>query len=150
MLREKQGVIICGFAGIGKTSIRTAVPSYQKISLYDLSSHAFVKDPGWEKNYVECAAALAKKYDYVFTSTHDVVINELIRRNEKFYIVYPYRHCKDEYIERFKKRGNSDEYIKRFMNRWDLFLNNIENLMHVNKIALRRGQYLSDVLLRIK
>ena len=85
MLREKQGIIICGFAGIGKTSIRDAVPSYQKISLYDLSSHAFVKDPGWEKNYVECAAALAKKYDYVFTSTHDVVINELIRRNEKLY-----------------------------------------------------------------
>ena len=150
MLREKQGIIICGFAGIGKTSIRDAVPSYQKISLYDLSSHAFVKDPGWEKNYVECAAALTKKYDYVFTSTHDVVINELIRRGEKFYIVYPYRHCKDEYIERFKKRGNSDEYIKRFMDRWDLFLNNIENLMHVNKIALRRGQYLSDVLLRIR
>lgn len=111
MLREKQGIIICGFAGIGKTSIRDAVPSYQKISLYDLSSHAFVKDPGWEKNYVECAAALAKKYDYVFTSTHDVVINELIRRNEKFYIVYPYRHCKDEYVERFRKRGNSEEYI---------------------------------------
>ena len=150
MNREKQGIIICGFAGIGKTSIRDAVPSYQKISLYDLSSHAFLKDTGWEKNYVECASALAKKYDYVFTSTHDVVINELIRRNEKFYIVYPYRHCKDEYIERFKKRGNSDEYIKRFMNRWDLFLNDIENLMHVNKIALRRGQYLSDVLLRIK
>lgn len=91
-----------------------------------------------------------KKYDYVFTSTHDGVIKELMRRNEKFYIVYPYRHCKDEYVERFKKRGNSDEYIKRFMNRWDLFLNNIENLMHVNKIALRRGQYLSDVLLRIR
>lgn len=150
MIREKQGIIICGFAGIGKSSIRDAVPSYQKISLYDLSSHAFLKDEGWEKNYVECAAALAKKYDYVFTSTHDVVIKELMRRKEKFYIVYPYRHCKDEYVERFKKRGNSDEYIKRFMNRWDLFLNNIENLMHVNKIALRRGQYLSDVLLRIR
>ncbi len=150
MLRNKKGIIICGFAGIGKTSIKTAVPSYQKMSLYDLQSHAFVKDAGWQKMYVDCAIALADKYDYVFLSTHDQVIDELIKRNEKFYIVYPFRHCKDEYVERFKKRGNDDAYIKRFMNRWDLFLNKIEGLMHVNKIALRRGQYLSDVLLRIK
>ena len=150
MFRQKEGIIICGFAGIGKTSIRTAVPSYQKIELYDLQSHVFKKELDWQKTYVDCAIALRKTHDYVFLSTHDVVIDELIRRKEKFYVVYPYRHCKDEYIERFKKRGNTNDYIKRFMDRWDIFINKIEKLMHVNRIALRRGQYLSDILPRIK
>lgn len=146
----KKGIIICGFAGIGKSSIQKHSDLYTTIKYYDLQSHNFVKHPGWEKSYIDCACSLAKENDYVFVSTHDVVIKELMNRDVKFYIVYPYRYCKDEYMERFKQRGSDMEYIKRFMLRWDMFVNNIENLTHVNKIPLRRGQYLTDVLYRIR
>lgn len=147
---KKRGIIICGFAGIGKSSIREAVPYYKDIKLYDLQSHAFVKDYGWQRNYVECAIALAEKYDFVFLSTHDVVIDELQRRGEKFYIIYPSRYLKDEYMERFKMRGSSLDYITRFRAQWDNFINKLDDLKCDNKITLRSGQYLSDVILRLR
>lgn len=150
MFTKKKGKIICGFAGIGKSSIRDAVPYMSRVALYDLQSHAFVKEYGWQRNYVECALALAEKFDYVFLSTHDVVIDELSRRGEKFFVVYPSRYLKDEYMDRFKKRGSSQEYIARFRSRWEGFIDKLENCSCDNKINLRTGQYLSDVILRLR
>lgn len=147
---EKKGIIICGFAGIGKSSIKDAVAYFKDVKLYDLQSHCFVKDYNWQKNYVECALALQNKYDYVFLSTHDVVIEELKKRGEKFYIVYPNKYLRQEYLERFKKRGSSTEYIMRFRDRWDLFIDKLDSLDHEWKINLRSGQYLSDVILRLR
>ncbi len=149
-LQKKKGIIISGFAGIGKTDFNSYVPYYQKATYYDLPSAMFRKNDGWEKVYVDCAEALCEKYDYVFVSTHDVVIDELISRNSKFYIVYPKGHCKEEYKQRFIKRGNSLEYIDKFMRNWDKFIAQIDNLDYSNKISLRTGQYLSDVISRIR
>ena len=149
-LGKKKGIIICGFAGIGKTEFPSFVPYYQSSRYYDLPSTFYRKDAGWEKLYVDCAEAFIDKYDYVFVSTHDMVINELIRRRANFYIVYPKKHCKQEYRERFIKRGSSKEYIDRFMKNWDLFVDKIDNLNYGNKISLRTGQYLSDVISRIR
>ena len=146
---EKKGIIICGFAGIGKSSIKDAIPYFKDVKLYDLQSHIFKKESGWQKTYVECALALRDKYDYVFLSTHDVVIDELKNRGEKFYIVYPNKYLKQEYLERFRKRGSSMDYILRFRERWDMFIDKLDSLDHEWKINLRTGQYLSDVILRL-
>ncbi len=147
-LQKKKGIIISGFAGIGKTDFNKYVPYYQNATYYDLPSAAFREN--WEKVYVDCAEALCEKYNYVFVSTHDVVINELMSRNLKFYIVYPKGHCKDEYRQRFIKRGNSPEYIDKFMKNWDRFIDQIDRLDYPYKISLRTGQYLSDVISRIR
>jgi adenylate kinase family enzyme len=74
----------------------------------------------------------------------------LIRRNENFYIVYPKKHCKQEYKERFLKRGNKKDYIERFMENWDSFVDKLDKVNCRNKISLRTGQYLSDVISRIR
>lgn len=149
-LRKKQGIIISGFAGIGKTGFRERVSFFDHITYYDLSSSYFRKDENWQKVYVDLAEALTEKYDYVFVSTHDVVIKELIARNDNFYIVYPKSYCKDEYRYRFMKRGNSQEYIDRFMKSWDKFIEQIDNVDYPKKISLRTGQYLSDVITRMR
>ena len=104
----------------------------------------------WEKTYIDCAEALAEKYDYVFLSTHDMAIDELISRGAKFYIVYPKAHCKFEYMQRFKDRGNSQEYIDKFMKNWDSFIARLDRLETNNKVTLRTGQYLSDVIERLR
>lgn len=147
-LKKKKGIIISGFAGIGKSNFNNYVPYYQNATYYDLPSSVFKE--GNEKIYVDCAEALCEKYDYVFVSTHDFVINELIKRNLKFYIVYPKSHCKDEYKQRFIKRGNSPEYIEKFMKNWDKYIIQIDRLDYPYKISLRTGQYLSDVISRIR
>lgn len=149
-LFKKKGIIICGFAGIGKTNFSSYVPNFENITYYDLQSTHFRKNEGWEKTYIDCAEALTEKYDYVFLSTHDTAINELINRGTKFYIVYPKAHCKFEYKERFKNRGNTDEYINKFMKNWDSFIERLDRLETNNKVSLRTGQYLSDVIERLR
>lgn len=91
--REKKGIIICGFAGIGKTGFLEHDPSLARKRVFDLSSSYFRKNEGWEKVYCDIAESLAKDYDYVFLSTHNMVINELLSRRAKFYLVYPRRNC---------------------------------------------------------
>jgi len=150
MLMNKKGIVISGFAGIGKSGLKDNVPYYENVKIYDLSSTFFRKDQGWEKVYCDIVEALADKYDYVFISAHQVVIDEMIERDNDFYIVYPKKHCKDEYRERFKNRGNTQEYIDKFMRKWDYFIDSLDNVNYSKKITLRTGQYLSDVLNRLR
>ena len=149
-LAPRQGVIISGFAGIGKTGLKEHCPYFEDKKIYDLSSSYFRKNPGWEKVYCDLALNLIKEYDYVFVSTHDGVINEFLSRQIKFYIVYPKQYCKDEYIQRFLKRGNSQEYVSKFVKNWDYYINMLDNVKSDYKINLRSGQYLSDVINRIR
>ena len=148
--REKRGIIISGFAGIGKTGFLEHFPEYRNKKVFDLTSTHFRKNEGWEKFYCDLIESVSKEYDYVFVSTHNTVISELISRGVKFYIVYPKHYCRDEYIERFVKRGSSEEYIKKFYKNWDYFISMLENVKHENKIELRTGQYLSDVIARLR
>ena len=149
-LKPQKGVIIRGFAGIGKTGWIEHTPYYVGKKIFDLSSSFFRKNLGWEKVYCDIAINLANKYDYVFISTHNMVIDEMLSRGEKFYIVYPKQYCKDEYIERFIKRGNSKEYISKFIKNWDIFIKMLDDVKSDYKINLRAGQYLSDVIDRLR
>lgn len=150
MLQKKKGIVISGFAGIGKSGLKENVPYYENVKVYDLSSSYFRKEPGWEKVYCDIIENMVDKYDFIFISTHDVVINEMIERGNNFYIVYPLRQCKSEYCERFINRGSSREYVEKFMKRWNDFIDKLDNIRYDKKIALRSGQYLSDVLNRLR
>ena len=149
-LAPKKGVIISGFAGIGKTGLKEHCPNFEDKKIFDLSSSYFRKNPGWEKVYCDLAENLTKEYDYIFVSTHNMVIDELISRGIKFYIVYPKQYCKDEYVQRFINRGNSQEYISKFIKNWDYFIKLLDDVPIRDKITLRTGQYLSDVITRLR
>lgn len=150
VFRSKKAVVISGFAGIGKSGLKENVPYYDNLRIFDLSSSYFRKNPGWEKVYCDIVEGLSDKNDFIFISTHDVVIKEMIARGNDFYLVYPRKHCKDEYCERFIKRGNTKEYIDNFMKNWGRFIDTLDGVDYSKKITLRTGQYLSDVLSRLR
>jgi len=66
--------------------------------------------------------------------------------NLRIILVCPTRDNFEEYVQRFKQRGNSDEFIarreKEFSNLVDLF----EHADNYEKIIMRPGQYLSEAL----
>ena len=147
---DKKAIIISGFAGIGKTGLVEHASFYDHKKIFDLSSSYFRKNDGWEKVYCDIVEAIAKEYDYVFISTHKLVVDEMLRRGIKFYLVYPMRYCLDEYLRRFIERGNSDEYIKKFIKNWDAFITELDNVKTDYRVNLRSGQYLSDVIDRLR
>ena len=52
------------------------------------------------------------KVDIIFVSSHDVVRQALKDNNMFYYLVYPCRCIKDEYLQRYKDRGNNNSFIE--------------------------------------
>ena len=150
LLDNKRAIIISGFAGVGKTGLVEHASFYEKKKIFDLSSSYFRKNEGWEKIYCDIVESISKEYDYIFISNHKQVVDEMLKRGLKFYIVYPMQNCRDEYVRRFIERGNSEEYITKFIKNWDRFISELDNVKSENKIKLRSGQYLSDVIGRLR
>lgn len=142
------GVIISGFSNIGKSYIS----KNSNISSFDLDTTYFKKLPGsnWEEVYVECARGLNEIYDYVFITTYGEPLQIMNKRGIKYYLVYPERELKEEYKQRVISRGSDKEFTEGFFSRWDSHINDCERNCCSNKIILKSGEYLSDVLERCK
>lgn len=145
-LIKRKGVLVCGFFGIGKSSVKKYRPD---VSFFDLDAKFFQKQPGWEKIYVECALALREVYDIVALKSSDKVMNHLTQLGEKFYIVYPNRYAKRDFMERAVKNNYSREWIRSFFSRWEEYIEEIEHEETTNKIILQSGEYLSDIVDRL-
>ena len=132
----KQTFVISAFPACGKSY---CFENYQdKFSMLDSDSSEFswVKDsegnntkernPKFPSNYIEHIKTNIGKVDIIFVSSHEVVRKALADNNIKTIIVYPNKNLKEEWIRRFKERGNNDGFINFISNNWDNFINDIE------------------------
>ena len=142
------GVIISGFSNIGKSYIS----KNSNISSFDLDTTYFKKlpDSNWEEIYVECVRGLSEIYDYVFITTYGEPLQIMNKRGIKYYLVYPERELKEEYRQRAISRGSDKDFTEGFFSRWDSHINDCERNICPNKIVLKSGEYLRDVLERCK
>lgn len=65
--------------------------------------------------------------------------------NVRIIIVAPERDNLDEYVRRFKKRGNSEEFIARRIKEYDSLMDLFDNDERFEKIVIKHGQYLDYV-----
>lgn len=63
-----------------------------------------------------------------------------------FNLVYPSSEIKEEYIERYRVRGNNDAFVKLLTVNYDSWINELKSQSGCNHIQLTSGQYLLDVL----
>ena len=140
------GKIVCGFAGIGKSSAKEYRPD---IRCYDLDSTHFKKQDGWEDVYIDCALGLCKIYDYVFLTTYTCTLKRLNERKIEWFLIYPKKELKSEYYNRYISRENRMEFADDFISKWDENINELTQFSNDNKIILDKGEYLSDVIDRI-
>ena len=155
-----KALIICGFPGIGKS---TAEQAYRDAIDCESSAFHYVIDhnvvnanfpagvkkenPNWAQEYVDFVEKCAKdgKYRYVLASSHLEVREELDMRTIPYVVVVPEAGIKDEYLQRYVKRGDCAEFIIKVSESWDEWLNEIEqNAPAV--IHLKAGKVLSDIL----
>lgn len=139
------GVIVSGFSNIGKSSLK----KYKDICCIDLDTCYFNKIDNWVNVYIECILALKEKYDCVLITTYGDVLQELNKRNIKYYLVYPKRELKEEYQQRAIRRGSDKDFIEGFFSRWDSHIDDCINNKNNNKIVLDKNEYLSDVIEKI-
>lgn len=148
--------IISAFPGCGKTYFYNIQQVFDlKILDSDSSEFSWVKDkngnntkernPNFPSNYMKHIKDNLGKVDIIFISSHDVVRNALKELNIVYYLVYPKKEIKEEWIKRFEKRGDNENFIRFIYNNWDKFIDEIINEDFPIKIELESNQHLLDV-----
>jgi len=143
--------VISGFPGVGKTYI---TKNHKGLSISDSDSSSFswvspgVRNPDFPRNYIRYIQENLDYYDVIFVSSHRVVRNALAENRIHFTLVYPDICLKEEYLERYRKRGSDEEFIKMMCENWEGFLGEIRDLHYstldeINFVCLRgEGRFL--------
>ena len=139
---EKQTLVISAFPGCGKSHMYRN--NEDKIIL-DSDSSKFDKSD-FPRNYIEHIKSNIGKVDIIMVSSHKEVRDALVENGIDFTLVYPEPSIKEEYIQRYIDRGNDDNFIKLLQSKWDEWMDELEHQSNCEKIELKEGQYLSDVI----
>ena len=150
---SRKAIIICGFPGVGKTSVAN-----NRTNILDAEYSAFSwnwnpenlekgreRNPEFPHNYIRFIKENMDKYDVILVSSHKVVRDALKAEGIQYIIVAPECWCKNEYMIRYLQRGSDIDFIEQLYENWDEFH---YGLVHdeVPIIWLGEGKYLSDVL----
>ncbi len=136
--------VISAFPGTGKT-VYFQRSKFKKV--LDSDSSKFDKQY-FPENYIEhIKESLNDLSIYkIFVSSHKTVREALVKNNIAFTLIYPERELKEEYIERYENRGNTPEFVALVDKNWDSWLDELDNQEGCDKIKLKAGEFIGDVL----
>jgi len=127
--------IISAFPGTGKSVYHKKHPHTTLDS--DSSNFSWVKDkdgnntkernPNFPQNYINHIKSNIGKYEYIFVSSHIQVRDALLNGCLFFYLFYPSPDRKDEFINRYKERGNDNGFVKLLDENWEMWIKNIQS-----------------------
>jgi hypothetical protein len=117
--------IVSAFPGVGKTTYHKNNPD----TTLDSDSSGFswefdkygnkYRSPYFPQNYINHIKENIGKYKYIFVSSHKEVRDALLDNCLYFYLVYPEHDRKEEFIQRYRDRGNDENFIKLVDSNWD-------------------------------
>ena len=135
--------VYSAFPGVGKTTYFNTTSK----NVLDSDSSKFDKKK-FPENYIEHIVRNIQdpNVDKILVSSHKDVRDALVARGINFVLVYPDVSLKDEYIQRYKSRGNNDAFVELLNNNWDSWMREMDNQKGCYKVKLNAGQYLTDVI----
>lgn len=150
----KKSIIICGFPGIGKTTLSEMIRNkFKNLSVID-SEELHSDKLTFPKSYVENIKNNFNKTNIILSSANPNVIEELINQNIWFTLFYPSLKRKTEMIELYKLRADNEKMIKYMSQNYENLIHRYDNITSCNKIILENtGEFISnneDILNLIK
>ncbi|NTW30539.1 MAG: hypothetical protein HGA33_04620 [Candidatus Moranbacteria bacterium] len=105
-------------------------------------------NPAWPKNYYDAILTEVKngKYDIILIAPC-MPFSEMRDYGIEFVLAYPDPTCKEEYIERARKRGANEEFVKRIETNIQSDFEDFVNQPN-EKLIMQPGEYLEDALIR--
>ena len=160
--------VVSAFPGSGKSSIFNNAGDYNLVPVafncdllelskierkegqtlvFDSDSSNFDKNhfPG---NYISYIKSLLEMFDNVviFVSSHSDVREALAESGIEYVLVYPETYLKQQYLERYVKRGSPEGFIKLLDDKWLEWLDSCDKDENaISHYKLSSGQYLSDL-----
>lgn len=149
----KDTKIISAFPACGKTYV---FENFKNKVILDSDSSKFswvivanqkVRNPEFPQNYINHIKENIGKADYILVSTHEEVRRILEESGIDFYLVYPERNLKEEWIGRCFLRGSGEKFCQLIADNWDSWIDGLEEDSKKHKfITLRSGEHLSNVI----
>lgn len=158
------GIIVEGFAGVGKTSMAN---KYANVIDLESSSYHWIYDkeddrtkeekkgikertlnPLWPDNYIEDLIKYKDEYDIVL-AYQSKSVGQRLQHVYGFMdiLCYPSKECKNEYIQKYKKRNNNPDWIKMFENNFEEWID-LLSISGKNLIILNSNESIEEGLLR--
>lgn len=164
-------LLIMAYMGTGKTELESR---YKDVVDFDFQDYKYIYDesirhlpleqrkgstnlrtenPNYPQNFLEDAVKLLNEgklvvspfIDHVFKAYDSSSIKSQVE-DLRVILVCPTRDNFDEYVERFKKRGNSSEFIARREKEFSSLVDLFEQANNYEKIIMKSGQFLSEAL----
>lgn len=147
--------IIGALAGSGKSSF------YKKATLkghtvLDLDSVLYshfvdnqgkkISNPFFIENYENAIKRSVDLYDYILIGTHKEVRDMLRINGIEYTLVLPQLDMMNEYLLRYVHRGDRTSFITGIIDNWDDYIMQMMSESFPNKIVLKPGQFLADVI----
>jgi len=165
-------MVISAFPGTGKTHLYKS--HKLNMTIYDSDSSKFSwlesgeRNPNFVNDYCDYIEKIQKKKGnhLQLISSHKEIRDELKRRDLdkltyeiycpkcgvkfrsdlKYALIYPAKSLKNEYIERYKKRGSPDSFVKLMDTKWDEMIDSCEQDTDAIKILLISNEYINDIV----
>lgn len=140
--------VVAGFPGVGKSVLF----KNSNLNVLDSDSSKFswiepgVRHPDFPQNYINHIKVNIGVADIILVSSHDVVRKALAESGIEYYLVYPDISLKEEYLDRYRQRGNDEKFIALLKSKWEEFILSIEEETFPTLLKLSSNQYLSDVI----
>jgi adenylate kinase family enzyme len=149
--RNAPAVLICGFPGVGKSTLVSSPDNY---TLLDSDSSSFSwsnrakreRNADWPQNYLNNINANRFGADGILISSHKEVRDALVKAGMKFALVYPSLAMRDEYLGRYIARGNDPQFVELLKANYDTWIRELMVQEGCDHVVLQPGQYLSDVI----
>lgn len=154
MEHKHETMVICGFPGVGKSHIAhwpgvLDLYSSQFLTKQEMDplGSRIVTNEDWAKDMVLAVQNELRKGEnrYVLVSTHKELRNKLREAGIRYVIVAPGDGLRDEYMQRYLRRGSGADFIYKAGREYSNWLGCI-SFDDAPVIYLKSGQYLSDVL----
>jgi len=141
--------VVSAFPGCGKTHLVNH-PNGRIILDSDSSNFSWLvpnktRHPDWPDNYI-AHIKVSKHADLILVSTHKEVRDALRQAGLHYTLVYPSLKMKDEFIGRYKSRGNTSAFVDLLTKNYESWISELMSSVGCDHVILQPSQYLSDVL----
>lgn len=162
----KKGIVIAGFAGVGKTTLAKKYTNvidiesspykwdYTNMDTSNLEKLKGTKNrkinSDFPQNYIKAIKDAQLKYDIVLVWIHpEEILPYYDSNNIDYYLCFPSKDAFKDYEDRFINRGNNRDYIDKVLNSYDKSYEQFKQNPH-KKIVLECGETLETALIKMK
>ena len=157
----KKGIVVYGFAGVGKTYICNKYKNacdleeesyrYLNVDVKNIEKNkGVIKEENKEfpNNYFKALKQAIKKYDYVFVTYNAIKFCQ--DKGIDYLLFFPNIKLKENYLNRYSNRQNSDNFINNLSENFEAFINKEKKDSYAEKIiTLKKDEFLEDVFKRL-